>query len=97
MVRFIFAIEVLTSLGEQISVLSEVKTPSRDGNAEAAHSCHPKVRPLKGYDHFTIQIRQDPNNSVISSTKYMQLHFIKIYYVITLTSGEIFYVLVFTF
>ena len=38
-----------------------METPSRDGNVDTSHSCHLKIRPLKGYDHSIIQTRQDLN------------------------------------
>jgi len=34
-----------------------METPSRDGNVDTSYSYHPEVRPLKGYDDSTIQIR----------------------------------------
>ena len=72
-----------------------MKTSSGDVNANISYSCRPEVTPPKGYEHFTIQTRQDLNNSVISIIKYMQLYFISLH----LTSGihEIFYIYVFTF
>ena len=72
----ISATEILTSLGDQMSICSKMKTPSGDGNADTSYSCHPKVRPPKGYDYSTIQITARSKNSVIFITKHMQLHFI---------------------
>ena len=42
-------------------VRSEMESPSGDGNTDKLHPCNPKVWPLKGYDHFTIQTSQDLN------------------------------------
>ena len=72
--QFNSAIEVLTSLREQMSVRSETKTPFRDGIADTLYSCHLKVRPPKGYDYFTMQITQDPNNSVIFKIHSITFH-----------------------
>ena len=68
-IQFISATEVLTSLGDQVYVRSEIETPSGDGNTYTSHSCHQKVRPPKGYNHSTIQVKQDLNNLFISITK----------------------------
>ena len=68
-VQSIFTSEVPTLLGDQVSVRSGIKTPSGDSDVDTSHPCRPKVSPPKGYDHSTIQVRQDLNNLFISIVK----------------------------
>jgi len=62
------------------SVCSEIEKPSRDGNADTSHSYHLEVRPPKGYDHSTRQIRKDLNMTqsflLRSTCNYISLRFI---------------------
>ena len=80
-----------------MSVRMKMKTPFEDGIADMLYY-HPKVKTSKGHDHFTIQIRQDLNNSVIFTTKHAFTFTLNFIMSLHLTSGmhETFYIFVFT-
>ena len=68
-----------------------------DTDIGISRSWYLKVRPPKGYDHSTIQIRQDLKNS---SFYYVQLHFNKIslcHYIWQVEYMKLLYISVFTF